>query len=97
MTNVQSATYSRRKIFVQVITYAKHVIQSTGLICHLNTVNFYLLQPLDIEVKALIYAVAVCYHARLSNRLKFEEGIAQKFPHDFCYIDAGRFRKEIER
>ena len=60
-------------------------------------VKFIFLQPLDNEVKALIYAVAVCYHARLSNRADFEEGIVQQFPHDFCDITAERFRKEIER
>lgn len=58
---------------------------------------FFSLQPLDNEVKALIYAVAVCYHARLSKRDLFEEGIVQQFPHDFCEISAKRFQEEIER
>ena len=59
--------------------------------------NALLLQPLDDKAKALIYTVAVCYHARLSNREPFEERITQQFPANFCDIDAERFQKEIER
>lgn len=60
-------------------------------------------QPLNDVVKALVYAIAVSYHARLSRREKFEEQIVKYFesPCDLQESDKGakaeRFRTEITR
>ena len=56
------------------------------------------IQPLRLLTKALLYSVAVCYHARLSNRGAFEEGITSAFIEPYL-IQGGRsrFLEEIER
>ena len=47
-------------------------------------------------MRSLIMAVAVCYHARLQDRVQFEEEIVQKFKSPY-HIPGGRqqFVEEI--
>ena len=57
-------------------------------------------QPLDDVTKALVYTVAVCYHARLNDRAKFEDSVVMQFvdPYNLPKENAAQhFRKEIER
>ena len=56
------------------------------------------MQPLRLLTKALLYSVAVCYHARLSNRETFEDRITGVFPEPYA-IPQGkeRFISEIHR
>ena len=57
-------------------------------------------QPLDDVTKALVYTVAVCYHARLNDRTKFEDNVVMQFVDPYKLpkkTPAKHFRKEIER
>lgn len=62
-----------------------------------------LFQPLSVPAKALIYTVAVNYHARLSEREKFEKEIVDFFQspceilEDSPLRKVERFREEILR
>lgn len=45
--------------------------------------------------RSLILAVSVCYHARLTSRLEFENGVVQQFEHPLKLIGRDQFCDEI--
>ena len=50
----------------------------------------------DDTTRSLVLALSVCYHARLQERVEYEEGVAQEFtPPLYLPEGAEQFRNEI--
>lgn len=81
----------KRVKFRYDLKFTQFKLQNT-ILCHV------FLQPLRLLTKALLYSVAVCYHARLSNRKAFEDGITRAFPEPYAIPhQRGRFIDEVHR
>jgi len=54
-------------------------------------------QSLNCETRSMIMTLAVCYHARIQKREKYEDHICPHFSQPIEKVDKQRFQQEISR
>jgi len=59
--------------------------------------GIYTLQSVRCETRSMIMTLAVCYHARIQEREKFEDHICPYFGLPLEKIDKTKFQQEISR